>query len=65
MTGPVLVGSLVTATTWKVLHYDETGRPPRPSLHFGKVISVLNGILLGLYYLFYNLKLRPSDPVYG
>ena len=61
--GPLATGLAVTTLTWKILHYDTVGGPKvqqRPSLQLGKVVAVLNGILMCLYYLFYNLRLKPA-----
>ena len=55
--GPILCGSTVTLVTWRVLN-PEKKRPVRPSLQLGKVVSVLNGIVVGLYLVSYNLKIN-------
>ena len=60
--GPIIFGTLVTVFTWRFLHPTrQSSQPVKPSLHFGKVVSILNGLLVGLYVLFYNLKIAPYN----
>lgn len=62
--GPALAGLTVTLGTIKIMHYDKIGGPKvraTPSLHLDTVAAVLNGILTCLFFLFYNLKVKPEE----
>lgn len=62
--GPAIAGLSVTLVTIKIMHYDQVGGPEvraTPSLHLDTVAAVLNGILTCLFFLFYNLKVKPEE----
>jgi len=57
--GPAILGVIVTLVTMAVMKYDSVGGPKiqnRNSLHLDTVVAVMNGGLVFLYGLFYNLK---------
>jgi len=62
--GPALLGLTVTLGTIKIMHYERIGGPkvkPTPSLHLDTVAAVVNGIVICLFFLFYNLKVKPEE----
>ena len=62
--GPVLIGVSITTVTLMVLNIDKLGGEvvePSPSLHLGEGVAVMNGILMFLYFLFYNIRVKPEE----
>jgi len=61
--GPAFIGFSVTTVTMVILKIDKVGGEQvesSPSLHLGEVVSVINGLLMFLYFLFYNLRVNPE-----
>lgn len=64
--GPAALGLVVTLTTLAVLQYDTTGGPrlkSTPSLHLGEILAVMNGGLMFLYALFYNIRVKDQGSI--
>ena len=59
--GPALIGVSVTTVTLVILNIDKVGGvqvESTPSLHLGEVVAVMNGLLMFLYFLFYNARVN-------
>jgi len=59
--GPAFIGVAVTTVTLVILNIDKVGGvqvESTPSLHLGEVAAVTNGLLMFLYFLFYNTRVK-------
>jgi len=62
--GPLLIGVAVTTITLIVLNMDKLGGEvvePYPSLYLGEATAVMNGVLMFLYFLFYNIHDKQDE----
>jgi len=65
---PAFIGLSVTTITLVILNIDKVGGEKvesYPSLHLGEVVAVMNGLLMFLYFLFYNIRVEPEEQVAG
>lgn len=62
--GPALIGVSITTVTLVILNMDKLGGEKVesfPSLHLGEGVAVMNGLLMFLYFLFYNIRVKPEE----
>lgn len=62
--GPAFIGMSVTTVTLVILNIDKVGGvqvESTPSLHLGEVAAVTNGLLMFLYFLFYNTRVSKEQ----
>eukprot|EP00090_Calanus_glacialis_P039627 TRINITY_DN6898_c0_g1_i1.p1 TRINITY_DN6898_c0_g1~~TRINITY_DN6898_c0_g1_i1.p1 ORF type:complete len:224 (+),score=74.06 TRINITY_DN6898_c0_g1_i1:139-810(+) len=62
--GPAVIGLSVTSVTLVILNIDTVGGEvveSSPSLHLGEGVAVMNGLLMFLYFLFFNIRDKTEE----
>jgi hypothetical protein len=62
--GPAVIGLTVTTVTLVILNMDKVGGEvveSSPRLHLGEGVAVMNGLMMFLYFLFFNIRDKTDE----